>query len=145
MDFGFSTPYVTEWLLRYSPLFLPYFRWDRRVYDIWRELVLLNILFGFLFGLWVSVIGYMSFYYTRYCWWPAVLRIGGDGCHTFHIYRFICYLGEEFFQGSYGEVWFTMLRRIKSIVWLAHKKIVMLDIAWIDSIAWNGYLRVKKL
>ncbi|WZZ48373.1 hypothetical protein YC2023_048480 [Brassica napus] len=24
----------------------------------------------------------MSFYYTRYCWWPVVLRIGGDGCHT---------------------------------------------------------------
>ncbi|CAN7065465.1 unnamed protein product [Brassica rapa subsp. trilocularis] len=26
----------------------------------------------------------MGFYYTRYCWWPTVLRIGGDGCHNIY-------------------------------------------------------------
>ncbi|CAN6806871.1 unnamed protein product, partial [Brassica oleracea] len=31
----------------------------------------------------------MGFYYTRYCWWLAVLRIGGDGFHTYADARFI--------------------------------------------------------
>ena len=37
MDFGFSIPYLIEWLTCYSPLSLPHFRWDWRVYDIWMD------------------------------------------------------------------------------------------------------------
>ncbi|CAN7094213.1 unnamed protein product [Brassica rapa subsp. narinosa] len=41
-----------------------------------------GLYFGFLFGLRVSGVMYMGYYPMRYCWWHAVLQIGGDGCHT---------------------------------------------------------------
>ena len=48
-----------------------------------------GLYFGFLFGLRVSGVMYMGYYAMRYCWWHAVLQIGGDGCHnnTRHRYR----------------------------------------------------------
>ncbi|KAG5385497.1 hypothetical protein IGI04_036967 [Brassica rapa subsp. trilocularis] len=41
-----------------------------------------RLYFGFLFGLRVSGVMYMGYYAMRYCWWHAVLQIGGDGCHN---------------------------------------------------------------
>ncbi|KAG5414549.1 hypothetical protein IGI04_002116, partial [Brassica rapa subsp. trilocularis] len=41
-----------------------------------------GLYFGFLFGLRVSGVVYMGYYAMRYCWWHAVLQIGGDGCHS---------------------------------------------------------------
>ena len=44
--------------------------------------MLLGFLFGFLFGLRVSGVVYMGYCVMRYCWWHAVLQVGGDGCHN---------------------------------------------------------------
>lgn len=47
-----------------------------------------GLYFGFLFGLRMSGVVYMGYYAMRYCWWHAVLQIGGDGCHNIIEYPF---------------------------------------------------------
>ncbi|WZY97231.1 hypothetical protein YC2023_069560 [Brassica napus] len=56
-----------------------------------------GLYFGFLFGLRVSGVVYMGYYAMRYCWWHAVLQIGGDGS-GYVTFLFPPYLKQSFHE-----------------------------------------------